>query len=107
MSPFGFALLSTTISASGVAGAQTTTTGYHQFNLSRRFICFGAHQSDVLENPWGIAFLPGQHFFLAEDHVGRVDSDDATGQLVSGFNIPLAVRGTGAFAGRLYDSDQA
>lgn len=104
-SHFVVAPLFTIISAAGLAGAQTTT-GYRQFNLLCRFICFGARQSGLLENPWGIAFLPVQDFILDEDSVSWVDSYDDTGQLISGFNIPLPVNGTVAFADRTHDSDE-
>ena len=31
------------------------------------------HQSPTLLNPWGMAFLPGGGFFIAENASGRVD----------------------------------
>ena len=104
-SHFVVAPLFTIISAAGLAGAQTTT-GYRQFNRLCRFICLGARQSSLLENPWGTAFLPVQDFFFDEGSAGWLDSYDDTGQLISGFNIPLPVTGTVAFADRTHDSDQ-
>jgi uncharacterized protein (TIGR03118 family) len=53
------------------------------------------HQSPTLLNPWGIAFLPGQGFFIAENASGRVDSYDATGIPLGGVGIP-APPGTNA-----------
>jgi hypothetical protein len=43
----GFRTAITTITLTGVASEQTTTTGYHQSKLSRCFVCFGASQSDA------------------------------------------------------------
>ena len=71
----------------GIAAAQTT--GYRQLPLTCRFECDGGHLSDKLVTPWGIAFLPGQNFVLAENGIGRVDSYDSTGELKSGLSIPL------------------
>jgi len=103
-SHFVVAPLFTIISAAGLAGAQTTT-GYRQFNLLCRFIC-SARQSSLLENPRGTAFLPVQDFFFDEGSAGWLDRYDDTGQLISGFNIPLPVTGTVALADRTHDSDQ-
>lgn len=56
---------------------------------------------------FGLRLAKTPHFFLAENQAGRVDSHDATVQLLSGFNVPLPVTGTVTFAGGPYDSDQA
>ena len=56
------------------------------------------HQSTTLLNPWGIAFLPGGNFFIAENASGRVDSYDADGNLVGGVTIPAPPGSTDAFS---------
>lgn len=76
-----------------VATAQTTL-GYRQSNLACHIQCDPPHKPDVLLNPWGVAFLPGQNFLVAEHDAGRVDSYDATGLLASGFSIPLPAGST-------------
>jgi uncharacterized protein (TIGR03118 family) len=45
-----------------------------------------------LVNPWGLAFLPGEAFFIADNGVGRATSHDATGIGVvpGGFILPNA-----------------
>ena len=47
-----------------------------------------AHISPTLLDPWGIAFLPGGNFFIAENASGRVDSYDASGAIGVGVAIP-------------------
>jgi hypothetical protein len=61
------------------------------------------HRGGALE----LRFAKAPHFFLAENRAGRVDSYDATVLLLSGFNVPLPVTGTVAFADRPQDSDKA
>lgn len=56
------------------------------------------HQSTNLLNPWGIAFLPGGNFFVAENASGRVDSYDADGNFVAGVAIPAPPGSTDAFS---------
>jgi uncharacterized protein (TIGR03118 family) len=46
------------------------------------------HQSSNLLNPWGIAFLPGQGFWISENAAGRVDAYDADGNALGGLTIP-------------------
>ena len=92
-SHFAVALLLTTILLATIAAAQTDT-GYTQFFLACSSQCIGAQQSNVLQNPWGIAYLPGQDFVFAENGIGRVDSYDVAGRLGSGFNVPLPAGST-------------
>lgn len=56
------------------------------------------HQSTTLLNPWGVAFLPGGNFFIAENASGRVDFYDADGNLVGGVTIPAPPGSTDAFS---------
>jgi hypothetical protein len=100
-SHFVFVPLLTMISATGVAGARTTTR-HRQFDLSFRFICYLAHQSQVPESPQGITFWQGRDLFLAEDSSGsgRPGGHDFTGQLIPGFNSPLPFTGAVTLAHR-------
>jgi uncharacterized protein (TIGR03118 family) len=77
------------LSLTDVATAQTATLGYRQTNLSCRIQCDPPNKPDVLNNPWGIAFLPGQNFLITERDAGRVDSYDANGLLGPGLAVPL------------------
>jgi uncharacterized protein (TIGR03118 family) len=54
--------------------------------------------SPALLNPWGIAFLPGGNFFIAENASGRVDSYDAAGNLGVGVAIPAPPGSNDAFS---------
>ena len=81
------------------SGFAQTTLGYRQTNLACRIQCDPPNKPDVLNDPWGIAFLPGQNFLIAERGAGRVDSYDATGLLGSGVSLPLPA-GSGATASR-------
>jgi len=57
-----------------------------------------AHQSPTLLNPWGMAFLPGGDFFIAENASGRVDSYDVTGVPGIGVAIPAPPGSTAPFS---------
>ena len=56
------------------------------------------HTSPTLLNPWGIAFLPGGNFFIAENASGRVDSYDADGNLLAGVTIPAPQESSAPFS---------
>jgi len=79
--------------AAGTASAQTTT-GYSQFNLACHSLCAGGNQSDTLVNPWGVAILPGNDFFIAEHGTGRIEGYSTAGILDSSIQIPLPAGST-------------
>ncbi|HZP06225.1 MAG TPA: TIGR03118 family protein [Terracidiphilus sp.] len=56
------------------------------------------HQSSTLLNPWGLAFLPGQGFFVAENASGRVDQYDQDGNALDGLTIPAPSGSSAAFS---------
>ncbi len=62
-----------------VAGASAQTIAYRQTNLASNLLNVANHVTPGLVNPWGIAFLSGQPFFIADNKTGRVTSHDATG----------------------------
>jgi len=67
----GFLLLTASVSAQTVA--------YRQTNLASDVPQLANHASASLQDPWGVAFLPGQAFFIASAGGGRVVALDATG----------------------------
>ena len=81
---FGFLLAAANLNAQTVA--------YRQSNLTSNLPNVANNISLQLVNPWGIAFLPGQPFFIADNAVGRASSHDATGiGVVPGaFTLPNA-----------------
>jgi len=85
---FGFLLAAT--------HATAQTVGYRQTNLTSNLPNVANNVRPGLVNPWGIAFLPGQPFFIADNKFGLVTSHDTTGFSVApgGFTVPNAA-GTG------------
>jgi hypothetical protein len=72
------------------------TIAYRQANLASNLWNVANTVTPGLADPWGIAFLPGQPFFLAENNVGRVTVHDASGLGVrpGSFTVPNSA-GTG------------
>jgi uncharacterized protein (TIGR03118 family) len=80
-------------------GAATTTAqtiAYRQTNLASNLPNVANNVTPNVVNPWGIAFLSDQSFFIADSRVGRVTSLDATGLGVApgAFLVPNSA-GTG------------
>ena len=61
------------------------TIAYRQTNLASNLSNVANNVTPGLVDPWGIAFLPGQPFFLADNKVGRVTAHDASGVGVRGW----------------------
>lgn len=74
-----------------VCSAKAQTIAYRQTNLSSDVPGTASHTDLALRNPWGVAFNPGQPFFIANNN-GRVISEDASGAFTApgGFIIPNA-----------------
>lgn len=72
------------------------TVAYRQTNLAASAKNNANHFTPGLVNPWGIGFLTGQPFFIADNKGGHVTALDATGLGVTpgAFTIPNAA-GTG------------
>ena len=85
---FGFMLVATSATAQTVA--------YRQTNLTSNLPNVANDVNSGVLNPWGIAFLSGQPFFIAENKAGHVTAHDAGGLGVApgGFIVPNAA-GTG------------
>jgi uncharacterized protein (TIGR03118 family) len=84
--------------AVGFTAINTTaqSIAYRQTNLASSVPNVANNLTPGLLNPWGIGFLSGQPFFIAENKGGHVTSLDATGlgALPGGFIVP-DVTGTG------------
>ena len=80
----------------GATNGTAQTIAYRRTNLTSNLPNVANNVMPGVVNPWGIAFLSGQPFFIAENGAGRVTVHDATGLGVApaGFIIPNAA-GTG------------
>ena len=80
----------------GATNATAQTIGYRQTNLTSNLPNIANNVTPDLINPWGIAFLSGQSFFIANNKSGSVISHDASGSSLGlpFFTVPDAV-GTG------------
>jgi len=80
----------------GPADATAQSVAYRQTDLTSNVADLAPNLTPDLRNPWGIGFLSGQPFFIANNESGRVTSHDATGLSVGfrSFTIPNAT-GTG------------
>jgi uncharacterized protein (TIGR03118 family) len=80
----------------GASGATAQTIGYRQTNLASNLPNVANNITPGLANPWGIAFLSDQSFFIADNNAGRVTAHDATGLgVVPGSFIVQNAAGTG------------
>jgi uncharacterized protein (TIGR03118 family) len=66
----------------------STSSGYQQTNLVADTAGTATHTDPTLLNPWGIAFLPGQSFWLADNNRGTAKIFDPSGN----FDVPTSVR---------------
>jgi uncharacterized protein (TIGR03118 family) len=62
-----------------VATASFAQTGYTQTNLVGDQAGVGAHTDAQLSNPWGISFIPGDVFWIANNNGGTSTTYDAAG----------------------------
>jgi uncharacterized protein (TIGR03118 family) len=86
--PFGLLFAAADLSAQTIA--------YRQTNLASNLPSVANNVTPGLVNPWGIAFLPNQAFFIADNQPGHVTVHDASGFGAGpgGFILPNAA-GTG------------
>jgi uncharacterized protein (TIGR03118 family) len=59
--------------------AAQTASSYQQTNLVSDVAGTAAHTDPLLVNPWGVAFVPGQPFWVAANNSGFSQQYDATG----------------------------
>ena len=78
------------------ADANAQSVAYRQTDLTSSVPDVANNLTPALLNPWGISFLSGQPFFIANNQSGRATSHDATGLSVGfrSFTLPNAA-GTG------------
>jgi uncharacterized protein (TIGR03118 family) len=74
--------------------ATAQTIGYRQTNLASDLPNVANSVTPRLVNPWGIAFLPDQPFFIADNQTGMVTAHNATGSSAEpdSFAVPNAAR---------------
>jgi uncharacterized protein (TIGR03118 family) len=69
-------------------GAVAQANSYQQTNLVSDLAGAAVHTDPKLINPWGIAFVPGQPFVVADNNSGSSTSYDANGLSLGDFLIP-------------------
>jgi uncharacterized protein (TIGR03118 family) len=84
-------LISTAICATGCNSVKTQmgSTGYRQANLVSDAGSAASRTDPGLTNPWGIAFIPGQTFWIANNKAGSSEVLDVTGALQSPSRIVI------------------
>ena len=84
-------LISTAICATGCNSVKTQmgSTGYRQANLVSDAGSAASRTDPGLINPWGIAFIPGQTFWIANNKAGSSEVLDVTGALQSPSRIVI------------------
>lgn len=63
----------------GIGSAVAQTNSYQQTNLVSDMAGAAAHTDPKLINPWGISFVPGQPFWIADNNSGYSTVYDANG----------------------------
>ena len=79
-------LLFLVLATAGIASLQTNS--YTQTSLSSDTAGTAAFTSPDLSNPWGIAFIPGNPFWIADNNSGKATLYDKTGNLLGSFTNP-------------------
>jgi uncharacterized protein (TIGR03118 family) len=72
-----------TITGCNSVKTQMGSTGYHQTNLVSDTKGAASRTDPGLINPWGLGFIPGQTFWIADNKTGSSEVLDATGALQS------------------------
>src|SRR5258708_7052554 len=83
------ATLFVTFFSSGSALAQTNS--FKQTNLTSDTAGLAANTDPELVNPWGIAFFPGQPFWIADNNSGFSTLYNAQGVNSGSFQVPVPV----------------
>jgi uncharacterized protein (TIGR03118 family) len=89
---FALFLCSTLLAGSGLIAQSTAaqTKAYRQTNLASSAPGAAANSAPNLIDPWGIAFLPGQPFFIAADGSGSISPLSANGVQASAVAVPAS-----------------
>jgi len=72
-----------TLAVAGAAQAQAQSNSYTQTNLVSDTPGMAAHVDPKLVNPWGIAFFPGNPFWVSDNNSGFSTLYDASGNVQS------------------------
>jgi uncharacterized protein (TIGR03118 family) len=79
------------LTISGASSVFAQQTGYSQTNLVANSAGVANHTDPQLSNPWGISFIPGQPFWIANNNGGTSTLYDAQGNKVQPtVTIPVA-----------------
>ena len=89
---FALFMCSTFLAGSGLIAqsAAAQTKAYRQTNFASSAPGVAANSAPNLIDPWGIAFLPGQPFFLAANGSGSVSPVSANGVQASAVAVPAS-----------------
>ena len=84
-------VLPSLLTISGASSVLAQQTGYFQTNLVANQAGVANHTDSQLSNPWGISFIPGQPFWVANNNGGTSTEYDAQGNKVQPtVTIPVA-----------------
>src|SRR5499427_9157357 len=79
------------LTISGASSVFAQQTGYSQTNLVANQAGVANHTDPLLSNPWGISFIPGQPFWIANNNGGTSTIYDAQGNTAqAAVTIPVA-----------------
>ncbi len=91
MKNFALLFLGLWVTVGSMSDLLGQTTGYAQSNLVANLAGVANHTDAQLTNPWGIAFLAGQPFWIANNNGGTSTLYDALGNKQAGtVGIPVA-----------------
>lgn len=76
---FLFPTILVLLSSFSIISAEAQTDSYQQTNLVSDMAGVANHTDPKLINPWGIAFVPGQPFWIADNNSGFATAYDANG----------------------------
>jgi len=77
-----------------VQGLWAQSNSYTQTNLTSDTQGMAPHTDGNLINPWGIAVIPGNPFWIADNNSGKATLYDNTGALQGTFTVPPPAGGT-------------
>jgi uncharacterized protein (TIGR03118 family) len=84
-----FLLLGLAFALAGTPALFAQSTGYVQTNLVANVSGLASHTDSKLSNPWGISFIPGQPFWIANNNGGTSTVYDAEGNAQSPIVITI------------------
>jgi len=79
-----------------VGSVAAQSNSYQQTNLTSDTQGTATHTDENLINPWGIAYIPGEPFWIADNNSGKATLYDRTGALQGTFGIPAPIGSSGS-----------